>query len=315
MKVYIATAGSFRWSQIIVDEFVALAQQDKQQRHSLTGDAEIADIILFVDLHQRPGGVLLSLLYQHPLVRRYRDKVFVYDERDRPWLTFPGLYTSVRRSAFDPRRQRSCPYIRLNNSLQEPQNSHPDLLFSFQGAQTHPCREAVLALNHPRALVENTSNFNFFEGLESESAKLAQKRHYTQTVGRSKFVLCPRGHGPSSFRLFETLSIGHVPVIISDEWVAPEGPNWGDCSLLVREADINSIPHLLEEREADFLALSQAAHEIYQEWFSHQVLWNRMMDWCEDLLRNGIVGHKKFYRFDRFYLRAAAEQFKQNMRF
>ncbi len=297
-----------------MDEFVALAQRDKLGCHTLTWDAAAADIILFVDLHQHPGGYLLPLLYQHPLVRRYGRKVFVYDERDRPWATFPGLYTSARCSAFDPRRQRSCPYIRLHNSLQEPQNVEPDLLFSFQGALTHRCRESVLALRHPRALIENTSNFNFFEDSEGEDAKQAQKKHYAQTLGRSKFVLCPRGHGPSSFRLFETLSFGRVPVIISDEWVAPEGPNWENCSLKVPESGVASLISLLEAYEDDFAALSSAAYQTYQDWFAPDILWHRLINWCEELQHPERHGHKKFYYIDKFYVRAVGEELKRRFK-
>src|SRR2546423_4170060 len=44
----------------------------------------------------------------------------------------------------------------------------------------------------------------------------------------SKFILCSRGVGTSSVRLFDTMRMGRVPVILSDQWlsrVVPVGKN------------------------------------------------------------------------------------------
>ena len=51
-----------------------------------------------------------------------------------------------------------------------------------------------------------------------------RRERFRSVMGRSRFVLCPRGKGTSSIRLYEALAYGCVPVIISDDWVAPAGP-------------------------------------------------------------------------------------------
>ena len=50
-------------------------------------------------------------------------------------------------------------------------------------------------------------------------------------------MICPRGWGSSSIRLFEVMEMGRVPVIISDAWVN-EAPKWADFSVRVSEADV-----------------------------------------------------------------------------
>ena len=39
---------------------------------------------------------------------------------------------------------------------------------------------------------------------------------YSEILGNTKYSLCPRGTGPSTIRLWESLAMGSVPVIVSD---------------------------------------------------------------------------------------------------
>ena len=59
----------------------------------------------------------------------------------------------------------------------------------------------------------------------------------------------PRGLGVSSVRLFDTMRMARVPVILSDEWVEPIGPAWREFSLRIPERDFHCIPDLLEKEK------------------------------------------------------------------
>jgi len=74
--------------------------------------------------------------------------------------------------------------------------------------------------------------------------------------------------------------MGRVPVIISDDWVEPNGPNWEGFSIRVAEREIADIPRLLEAREPDALAMGNLAREEWQRWFSDEVAFHRVVDWC-----------------------------------
>ena len=39
---------------------------------------------------------------------------------------------------------------------------------------------------------------------------------FENLIKSSFFFLCPRGYGPASFRLYESIELGTVPVYISD---------------------------------------------------------------------------------------------------
>ena len=142
--------------------------------------------------------------------------------------------------------------------------AEPDLLFSYLGRLGHPVREAIVQLRHPRALIEDTSRLSFFGAATEEVS--AQKRRYADVLRRSKFVLCPVGSGASSFRLFETMAAGSVPVIVSDSWVPPLGPKWEDFSVIVPERKLRDIPAILEIRERDFTSMAKAARAAWEEW-------------------------------------------------
>ena len=301
MKVLITTITDFVWNREWRDSFIELAKRDQRRVHQLSADAADADVILFIDLHQQPEDRQLLGLQNHPLVKEFPDKIFVYDERDDPrhtWPLWPGLYISMPRDFFDPKRQKACSYAILKNQQMEVSDREPDLLFSFQGANSHPCREKILQLSHPRAIVENPQ-LNFFDysahadTLEYQQAVAAQKAKYRETVARSKFVLCPRGAGTSSFRLFETLASGRVPVIISDQWVAPVGPDWNACSLLVAEKNVARIPEILESRETDFALMAQNARATYREWFAPEVMFHQLIESCAQLLEQGRPTRRK----------------------
>ena len=90
------------------------------------------------------------------------------------------------------------------------------------------CVRRIYALRHRRCVVERVTNFTFWD---SKAPVFEERRHrFREVLEASKFVLCPRGQGTSSIRLYETLASGRVPVIIADDWVARRGPDRDRCS-------------------------------------------------------------------------------------
>ena len=115
-----------------------------------------------------------------------------------------------------------------------------------------------------------------------------KRAHYQEVLMRSRFVLCPRGRGTSSMRLYETLAAGRVPVIISDEWVAPRGPEWEACSLRWPEGRIEGLIEALEEREQDWPAMSAVARREHAEYFAGDVAFHRLLDVYGELVELGV---------------------------
>lgn len=93
---------------------------------------------------------------------------------------------------------------------------------------------------------------------------------YVRHLQRSTYVLCPRGTENYSYRMYEALSHGRVPVIIDTDMVLPKEIDWERLAIRVPYASIDRIyEYLLEDYESHsaekFLARQQAAIETMQE--------------------------------------------------
>jgi hypothetical protein len=146
-----------------------------------------------------------------------------------------------------------------------------------------------MALWHPRAYLEDTSAT---VSLEQKQKPLFMvnyshndKMRYGNIIARSKFVLCPRGHACSSWRLFETMKAGRVPVIISDQWVPPVGPAWERFSIRVRQKHVAQIPAIIERYEPQAEMMGRLARTAWEEWFSAETCFHRTVEWCLYLKR------------------------------
>src|SRR5688572_20233311 len=81
---------------------------------------------------------------------------------------------------------------------------------SFIGSITHPIRQKLVD--------ELKDKEGYLISTEPTSLHL-----YCWILSKSKFVLCPRGYGKTSFRIQEALQYGAVPVYITDEYLYEEG--------------------------------------------------------------------------------------------
>jgi hypothetical protein len=201
------------------------------------------------------------------------------------------VYVNIPKRWYSPRRTVTGFYLQqfndfgLNFSRFVSSFADCDYLFCFVGStRTHPVRSRLMSLRHPRAYLEDTS-----ATVPSELKKQPffmlnyshdDRRHYGDIITRSKFVLCPRGYACSSWRLFETMKAGRVPVIISDQWVPPAGIAWESFSIRVRQNHIAQIPEILERYEPNAATMGHLARKVWLEWFSQETAFHRIVEWC-----------------------------------
>lgn len=285
MKIHLATGSSNPWSHEAIAAWTKLHSKDRFGEHTLTSSPEEADIILFVDLHLEQWPDLREIR-NHEFWKRYPAKTLAYDERDRPVAALPGLAVSMPKSQFDWQWNRPCAYYTSFHQFDKALEAEPDLLFSFKGGNTHKLREQIFALSHPRAIIEKAevNHFDLSGGEELKRQQQQQLERFRELLGRSKFVLCPRGHGASSIRMYEVMAAGRVPVVISDEWTPVQGVDWESCSVIVPENEISSIPQRLEALEERYPSMAHQARAVYDEQFGPQVHFQRMVEKCQDLL-------------------------------
>lgn len=273
-------------------ELLQRTQQDRFGKHTATEDPNTADLILFVEYDQ--NDPFLHRARHHELTRKYREKCFVVSERDYTFPFLPGMYTSVPNRWYRPDRMRSGFYLAMfpNPHVQyEPiPKVNPEYLFSFRGAFNGlPVREQLADLDASSArIVDTSAEANYIrehapDAYDDPDRKDNLQRRYGNLLQNSTFVLCPRGLAPSTVRIFETLKAGRIPVIIADDWVPPEGPDWNACSVRIPEGEISTLPERLSTVEEQAPAMGEQARTTWEEWFAPEVSFHRIVNWCLDI--------------------------------
>jgi hypothetical protein len=264
------------------------AEIDRFRVHSLTSDPDTADLILFVEFYG--GGWYFERVRRHALVHRYREKSFLFCANPLVIPFLPGVYSGVEKRWATSRIRPGFYLGRTKNEFTTYLTPAEELpyLFSFMGSlRTARIREKLSTLRHPRSFFQDTSKDydRILEARMDAVERLAYDKRHADLIKASKFVLCPRGLSPSSIRLFETMQVGRVPVILSDGWMPPVGPRWEEFSIRVPERDFERVPQFLEARENEAVAMGKLARREWERWFSEEVLFHRMAELCLDIKR------------------------------
>lgn len=130
---------------------------------------------------------------------------------------------------------------------------------NFIGKITHPIRaEMIKALQWKRPPYY----------LHTSKHEL---KDYCQAIYESIFTLCPRGFGPTSFRIQEALQYSSIPVYISDEFVIPHNIPFTDYGVLIDAQDANRVHEILMSIPPEEIRRKQEAiPEIYKKYFTYE---------------------------------------------
>jgi hypothetical protein len=265
----------------------ACAKQDARRRHKLVEDPARADLIIFVEGHDEEAvGPYFEEVRASAVYHRYQSKCFLHSGVDRVIPFLPGIYPSIERRWSWPGWTRGGCYLLPKNPFLEGAAATPRPkvhLASFVGAcGTIAVRLRMMALEGRPGFVLHNTGKEFVAALRSgdDQTVARLKRLYIATSAASKFLLCPRGEGASSIRLFEALELGVAPVVISDEWAEPVGPPWAELCVRVRERDMAFLPEILAAREADHERMGRIARHAWEQHYAPQTLFDRVVEDC-----------------------------------
>ncbi len=257
-------------------------QSEFNSRYSLSDNPEDAELIVYVEPWYIKMRDYVNTLLSENLIVRHPNRCFAIDCADTSWGLMPGVYTGLRALQVDRNRFRSGGYLTEYSPIssqvyQEKKDINPKLLFSFRGYASSPIRLKILEANFPQ---EDVSIQRTYEWCNHSDI---QKRSYVEEIINSKFVLCPGGNCPSSIRLFETMKMGRVPVILSDDWVPPDGPKWLDFSIRISESRVEELPEIIKSYESNAFIMGKLAREAWENWFSPDVVYIRMLNYIESI--------------------------------
>jgi hypothetical protein len=278
------TVNKVRLSQRIRETYL----QGPKQPFSLTDEPQQADIVIFWEEFQASEQTLSPKIRTAAAALENPNKVFVVSIEDRPAGFLPGVYCSTPLVGWDEHRFRTGAYFHVMNPLirdaAENRDRKPGMLYAFVGAATATVRREIFKSlkTDQYCFVQETGNLQFTTNV-NDPAKEPGQKIYLEKMLDSAFILCPRGCGHSSYRLFESMQLGRVPVILSDDWIPPRGPCWQDFSVRIAERHVDRIGEILTQFLPQAQEMGKLARAEWESWFRPEVLPFRTFQWIYDI--------------------------------
>jgi hypothetical protein len=147
-------------------------------------------------------------------------------------------------------------------------------LASFVGSNTHPIRiEMAEACKNDSDIVIKMKGW-------SPSVSDTDFNSFLSLAVESTFCLCPRGYGLNSFRLYEAMQLGCIPVIITDEPYLPwnDELNWNEFSVLITKDKISNMVEILRSYNInDIQIMRDKIKEIYPKYFTMDGMYENIL--------------------------------------
>jgi len=110
------------------------------------------------------------------------------------------------------------------------------------------------------------------------SATMQQvRREYVENMIASDYILCCRGAGNFSYRLYETLSCGRIPVFVDTDCVLPYdfAADWRRLCVWVDESELDSIGDRVASfheslSQSEFVELQRACRGFWEDYIAPQ---------------------------------------------
>lgn len=261
--------------------------------HRLTGSPDEADLILFAEMGTI--GKFQELVRAHPLYRRYAKKCFIFELSDFCFPVVPGLYASLTKEHARIGGVRTGFYLCLIENAfitHRPCTGNEPYLAAFVGSQSaHPVREQIFHIQREDFFLKDTSGYSAKMTYHGDPAERAHFwSEYADSIANARFSLCPRGAGAGSIRLFESMKMGRACVILADDWQPNTGVDWAAFSITVAERDAHKLPEILDRYADRAVEMGARARQAWEENFSEQVRFTRVVDQCLQIQAEGRAG-------------------------
>jgi hypothetical protein len=244
-------------------EFLALAREAgkpavvffaSDSTEPVEGDA----LVFRTSLHssrRRPGEYALPGWSEDFLTRYVGRELPLRRKQSRPVVGFCGFAGAPARSLLvDPRRRGAARGAAVRRRALR-------LLARDPGIEAHIVRRDKFLGGAIKA------------GRFDPGALRGARREYVQNMVESDYVLCARGAGNFSYRLYETLSLGRIPVFIDTDCVLPYdfAVDWRDYCVWVDQRELPRIGELVcafheSLTENEFFDLQRSCRRLWEQY-------------------------------------------------
>jgi hypothetical protein len=102
--------------------------------------------------------------------------------------------------------------------------------------------------------------------------KLKVRQEYLENILHTDYTVCVRGGGNFSVRLYETLAMGRIPILVDTDCLLPFAgdPRWRECCVFIEQHEIPQIAEKVAKfhdrlTANDFVRLQHEARRFWEE--------------------------------------------------
>ena len=161
---------------------------------------------------------------------------------------------------------------RINTPVPLTSSDHKDtrdvirtIPISFVGSVTHNIRVSLLnSMYQKPGVVISADNW-------SPTITKDKQNLFKNLAEQSIFSLCPRGYGATSYRLYESMQLGSIPVYVSDKHLLPwkESIDWNSFCVVRTEKQIVTLyDELINFKGSRVIEMQNKLQKIWNEYFS-----------------------------------------------
>lgn len=150
-----------------------------------------------------------------------------------------------------------------SEDIEKYKTNNRDILCSFSGSLTHNIRALLyLYLRDKQDCIIDLKKW-------APWINNSEYYRYLSIASRSKFLLCPRGYGLNSFRLYEAFQLGCVPVIVTDNIFLPwsDELNWNEFCIISNDPE-NLYFLLANISEINYNKMLKVGQRLYNDYFT-----------------------------------------------
>ena len=144
-------------------------------------------------------------------------------------------------------------------------NKNKNIKYSFignykRGVYLTNIRERILRIkNRKDTFIRPINGWHFNDLVYTKQVKGInlninhKKKHdnntklYNMVLIRSRYSLCPSGSGPNSIRLWESLALGSIPILLADTLELPKHELWDKAIIKLKERDLNKLDDIINK--------------------------------------------------------------------
>ena len=159
----------------------------------------------------------------------------------------------------------------LFKDLKKEKVTKKDYLACYIGRKTHPVRVKI----ERKLKFRKDFYVKNLDSMKSEFTEL-ESNNFKSIISRSYFSLCPRGYGPTSFRLYESLAMGSIPIYVSDEFILPfnELVDWNKIAVLIKPNEVKKIPKMINKilETEKYYEMLHYGQECFENYFNFEFM-------------------------------------------